>query len=762
MTASSFRAAAARIALSAILAAGIGIGIYLVRHHENQLYGDASVVLGNCPETDTINCEVVNTSAWSELLGVPIAAFAIPTYLLVLGLTWAGTRRREPLAYAFGIGLLTALCSVILFWIAKTQVGFLCAWCMRLYAVNASIPVLAGLAAWRPPGALTGDALRDLRRWPRPMRFTAVAFAALLAATVAVQRGYRAELRREAAAARARIEAAGGPLVPAVPDEPKGDGAAPEATPGDARRPGDSSRLSFPWDPSAPTPQLAGLGSGLLAPAAPSPAPMTGPYKLAGPLRRVRGDKSGLRSEPLDLQSRLGKGRPLALLFWAPGFADSETALAELPAWLASKFPAFEVYAVSGKRADQKDEEIWERFSMIVPPPGVPLLVDDGFAVSTALATTDVPDLALFDGAGRLVVAKIKHVSQLLVSASGNVPAEDVIRKVASGVFVAQIKQAHPYYPADELRGACAPPFTAKEFGTGKPVTFSGRSAAGRPTLVVFWSSTCKHCQIEIPQLVAWVKSHPGAMDVVSVTRIKKDNPGSPSHRKVTEAYIRSQGIPWPVLEDPDGAVNDLYRSISTPTVFVVSPEGSVTEIWYYAHTEGFEAAMDAALRRARSAEGACRAVPAAPRPRIAMNLTGADGKKTALASLVDRPSLVHFWATWCKPCVEELPALLRFRDHLEKGGTGKVILVSVEGEGAGPAIAAFQKKLGADLRSYHAPSGGIADAVDLSYRVPRTYLVSAQGEVLSVEQGNQAWDDPEFAEKVRSRLDVLGGAKAR
>jgi hypothetical protein len=93
----------------------------------------------------------------------------------------------------------------------------------------------------------------------------------------------------------------------------------------------------------------------------------------------------------------------------------------------------------------------------------------------------------------------------------------------------------------------------------------------------------------------------------------------------------------------------------------------------------------------------------------------------------------------------------------MEKAGTARVVLVSVEGEDAGPRIAAFGKKLGLDLRSYWAPSGGLAEKIDLAHRVPRTYLVAAGGDVLALRQGSQAWDDPDLDTRVRSRLEVLG-----
>jgi thiol-disulfide isomerase/thioredoxin len=448
----------------------------------------------------------------------------------------------------------------------------------------------------------------------------------------------------------------------------------------------------------------------------------------------------------------------VALIFWAPEFLDAERTLVKVASFLAHETPQIEVYAVAGRRDDQRDEEIWERYSMLDLPPQLSLLVDDRFVVSEALTTVDVPDVALFDGKGALVVAKIKDLSQQLVSSTGNVQAETLVRKVASGAGVEQIKNMFPFFPSAELLDRCAPAFTAKKFGSGGTYTFSGRSPSGRPNLVMFWSSTCKHCQQEIPQMVDWMKKNPGVVDLVSVTHLKRKDGSDAAHRKITEDYIRAQHIPWVVLEDPDNAIAELYRSNSTPTTYIVSPASRIADIWYYAHPGNFGQALETALAKSRSAApAACVTPPAVSVAHLAFSVMAPDGKRLPLASLLDRPTLVHFWATWCAPCVEELPSLLRFRDRIEKEGTARVVLISVEAEDAGTKIAGFQKKIGLDLRSYRAPSGGLADKIDLAYRVPRTYLVAPGGEILSIRQGNQDWNDAGLIERVQSRLEVLG-----
>jgi thiol-disulfide isomerase/thioredoxin/uncharacterized membrane protein len=726
----------ARALLAVALLVGCGIATYLVAHHENQVYGDATLTLGNCPESETVNCDLVNTSRWSEIMGLPIAALAIPTYLLLLGMLAASRRAPDALAYAFCIGLLVALYSVALFVISKTLVGYLCLWCMRLYAVNLAIPILAATIARRSPVALVASTFRDLRAWPPTLRRTALAFLALLALVVLGDRALRSHVRAIAAAERARIEREGGPTVPAVPTDP-----------GEPVTPRERSSMTGWLVPVAAAADVAKTTSAQ-------------PYKLAAPLRRLEKSADGLKSSAFDLQSRIGRGKPIALIFWAPGFAWSQQTLVEMVTFLGKEAPQYEVYAVSGRRDGQRDEEIQEAFALLDLPASLPLLVDDAFALTTALSVGDIPNVALLSSTGRLVIAKIKDLKQLLITAKGNRPAEEVIRDVAKGIEVPQIQRMFPYYPTSRLLDRCAPAFTAKLFGAGTPFTFTGRSPVGRPTLVMFWSSTCKHCQVDIPQLVKWVSAHPGAVDVVGVTNIKKDRPGQPSHRTITEAYIRAERIPWTVVEDVNGVVSDAYRSISTPTSVFVSPSGAVVDLWYYAHDEAFDAAMERSLAKARAAKGACIAPEALPAPRLAMSVVGDDGQRVPLASLLDRPALVHVWATWCKPCVEELPSLMRFASAVEKDGAARVVLISVESESDVKRIQQFQKTLGIDLRSYRAPKGGVADRVDLGYRLPRTFVVGPGGVVYDVRQGSQNWADPSVTEGIRALLSAAGGPK--
>ncbi|MFN7951394.1 MAG: vitamin K epoxide reductase family protein [bacterium] len=701
------RRTVARVALTAVLLAGTAIGLYLTAHHDSQLYGDKSFTLENCPQSETVDCEAVNTSAWSEIAGIPIAALAPPFYVLVLGLVWAGRREPQYHAHAFVLGLVASALSVALFFISKFEIGFLCLWCMRLYAVSLAIPVLVALLAEQGPRMLVSQTLASLLAWPYPLRMTALAWVVLLGTATGTERVYRNHVHE---AARIRAHAA----------------------------------------PSAPV-TLAS------AAAVPTPATTThadatapGVFRLPAAPRRVIAEPGHFRAETLDLEARLGQGTPIALVFWAPGFAWSERALVAFTTTMRQRWPRIEVYAVAGKRAEKREEELYETFGLLPVPADVPLLIDDDFALAKAVRAEDVPSLVLFDGQGRFVVSGVKDLGQRLASATGPLTAAELVARVAAGDDVPTLANKYPYFPGMDLDRSCAPGFQLPRFGTSDAFTFEPRR--GRPTMLVFWSATCKHCQQELPQLVRWLAAHPGAIDVISVTRVPADKPGEPSRRAVTTEYVQRTGISFPVLDDWGGAVNERYAVVSTPTSIFVSPDGAIVEEWFYPHPDGFDAAMERAVARA-SAPTPCAPPPPQPSARLDFRVADVSGGEHAVADLAAGPSIVHLWATWCQPCLAELPALLAFRQRLEATSQARVIFVSVEPTAMAPTIGAFTQRVGFGFHSFLAPHGGIADRIELSYHVPRSYLVAPGGRLLEILHGAQPWSDPLFQERIRSRF---------
>ncbi|HET7755036.1 MAG TPA: TlpA disulfide reductase family protein [Anaeromyxobacteraceae bacterium] len=127
--------------------------------------------------------------------------------------------------------------------------------------------------------------------------------------------------------------------------------------------------------------------------------------------------------------------------------------------------------------------------------------------------------------------------------------------------------------------------------------------------------------------------------------------------------------------------------------------------------------------------------------------LSGTDlaGRRWDLAALRGRAVVVQFWATWCEPCVEELPALTRLRGAMA-GRPLEVIAVNY-GEGAarveqflGRHAVALPVLLDRDKRA--AAAWGVGG-------LPMAFLVGADGKVRSSIFGECDWSKGELAAAV-------------
>jgi thiol-disulfide isomerase/thioredoxin len=131
----------------------------------------------------------------------------------------------------------------------------------------------------------------------------------------------------------------------------------------------------------------------------------------------------------------------------------------------------------------------------------------------------------------------------------------------------------------------------------------------------------------------------------------------------------------------------------------------------------------------------------AAPRALPGAAFTDGFGRKRTLASFKGRFVILNLWATWCAPCVRELPALARLQAAV---GRDRLSIVAVdEGRDNAADTAAFLKEHGAaNLAAYRDPGLAMLTAFG-AQGLPFSVLIDRQGREIARASGPMQWDDP-------------------
>ena len=123
-----------------------------------------------------------------------------------------------------------------------------------------------------------------------------------------------------------------------------------------------------------------------------------------------------------------------------------------------------------------------------------------------------------------------------------------------------------------------------------------------------------------------------------------------------------------------------------------------------------------------------------------------AAGYRKLLAGNEDGPVLVNFWATWCVPCVQEFPDLLKIRRTYGPRGL-RVVFISIDREAdAGTVVSRFLSSHHVDFPTYIKKKGddeGFINAVDSTWSgaLPATLIYDRHGSLKHLLIDRQSFD---------------------
>jgi peroxiredoxin len=153
------------------------------------------------------------------------------------------------------------------------------------------------------------------------------------------------------------------------------------------------------------------------------------------------------------------------------------------------------------------------------------------------------------------------------------------------------------------------------------------------------------------------------------------------------------------------------------------------------------------------------RPAPVAGEPAPALRLPLIDGDTADLSAYRGRVVLVNIWATWCPPCITELPSMQRTYEAFADRGL-EILAVAVDarpgerqpdGRIVG-VVSEFVDRFGLTFRVAVDPTGGTERLLGVNY-LPTTLLVDREGRIRAREVGGRYWDTEPYVDMIEALL---------
>jgi thiol-disulfide isomerase/thioredoxin len=121
------------------------------------------------------------------------------------------------------------------------------------------------------------------------------------------------------------------------------------------------------------------------------------------------------------------------------------------------------------------------------------------------------------------------------------------------------------------------------------------------------------------------------------------------------------------------------------------------------------------------------------------------EDKPMRYGPLLGTPTLVNLWATWCAPCVKELPTL----ESLSKKNSGLYLATINQDSGPRSSVEAFLAQHKLDLPIYRDPKMAVSAALGPDTVLPTSILYDASGKEVWRYVGDLDWTSPEAAKLI-------------
>lgn len=130
-------------------------------------------------------------------------------------------------------------------------------------------------------------------------------------------------------------------------------------------------------------------------------------------------------------------------------------------------------------------------------------------------------------------------------------------------------------------------------------------------------------------------------------------------------------------------------------------------------------------------------------------SLVGDQGAGVSLSDYEGKVVLLNFWATWCPPCVSEMPSLNAAYERFRNDG---FVVLGISVDEDADEYRDFLRTSGVTFPTARDPERTVSSRYG-TMKYPESYLISREGRVLKKYVGPEDWSNPEIANYLRSVL---------
>lgn len=135
-----------------------------------------------------------------------------------------------------------------------------------------------------------------------------------------------------------------------------------------------------------------------------------------------------------------------------------------------------------------------------------------------------------------------------------------------------------------------------------------------------------------------------------------------------------------------------------------------------------------------------------------AANVRDLQGQTVSTSTISNngKPILISFWATWCKPCIQELKAIHNVYDKWKEETGVKVIAISIDDARNAPKVKPFVNGLGWEYEIYLDENGDFKRAMNVN-NVPHSFLIDGNtGKVVWQHNSYASGDENQLFEEIK------------